>query len=204
MNKSTAKRSNGRIAMTRELLKCAMLRLLSRTSFELISVSSLCREAGVGRATFYLHYDNLIDVISELAKDALSSTSDADTPAAGVDLPADKMRGMTDSEKPAPLMHLMSICRRIANSPKYRPLLDDPFVADYLFQDLFRADKATFVDVTSRNFAVTRRQAELLFRFIISGAFCVNRDIGWEKAEEWLDIQKILLDFLSGGFDALK
>ena len=45
-----------RTLITKTAVKEAMLELLSQTPFNYITVSSLCREAGVGRATFYTHY----------------------------------------------------------------------------------------------------------------------------------------------------
>ena len=67
-----------RAAATRDAIKDAMLELLQRTSFNEISISQLCREAGVGRATFYTHYTGLTDVIDELADDAIDATRDDD------------------------------------------------------------------------------------------------------------------------------
>ncbi len=60
-----------RTLITKTAVKEAMLELLSQTPFNYITVSSLCREAGVGRATFYTHYSGLTDVIDELADDAI-------------------------------------------------------------------------------------------------------------------------------------
>ena len=63
-----------RTLITKTAVKEAMLELLSQTPFNYITVSSLCREAGVGRATFYTHYTGLTDVIDELADDAIQAT----------------------------------------------------------------------------------------------------------------------------------
>ena len=43
----------------------ALMELLERKPFESITVSELCAEAGVHRSTFYLHYENITDLLDE-------------------------------------------------------------------------------------------------------------------------------------------
>lgn len=43
----------------------ALLTLLEKKPFEYITVSELCKEAGVNRSTFYLHYENTADLLKE-------------------------------------------------------------------------------------------------------------------------------------------
>lgn len=46
-----------RIALTKRLLREGLLRLLSKTDLNKISVTQLCIESGINRATFYRHYE---------------------------------------------------------------------------------------------------------------------------------------------------
>lgn len=62
-------RENQRITITKRLLKENMLRLLKEKEMEKISVSELCREAGINRATFYRHYGIPRDVLMEIQMD---------------------------------------------------------------------------------------------------------------------------------------
>ena len=62
-------RENQRIMLTKRLLKESMLRLLESKELEKISVTELCRDAGINRATFYRHYEIPRDVLSEIGKD---------------------------------------------------------------------------------------------------------------------------------------
>ena len=50
------RKENQRIALTRRLLQEGMLRLLAQKKLEDISVTALCKESGINRATFYNHY----------------------------------------------------------------------------------------------------------------------------------------------------
>ena len=43
----------------------ALLALLERKPFEYITVSEVCKQAGVNRSTFYLHYENTRDLLEE-------------------------------------------------------------------------------------------------------------------------------------------
>ena len=43
----------------------ALLSLLERKPFEYITVSEVCKQAGVNRSTFYLHYENTRDLLEE-------------------------------------------------------------------------------------------------------------------------------------------
>ncbi len=51
-----------RSARTREALHRAMTRLILRDGYEAVSVRDICREAGVGRSTFYTHYTGKDDL----------------------------------------------------------------------------------------------------------------------------------------------
>ena len=50
---------------TASLMDEALLLLLGEKDFERITVKELCEKAGVNRATFYLHYENLNDLLDE-------------------------------------------------------------------------------------------------------------------------------------------
>ena len=43
----------------------ALIALLKKKDFEFITVKEICEKAGVNRSTFYLHYENLGDLLAE-------------------------------------------------------------------------------------------------------------------------------------------
>ena len=47
------------------LMDEALLCLLEKKSIDFISVKEICKKAGVNRSTFYLHYDNIADLLQE-------------------------------------------------------------------------------------------------------------------------------------------
>lgn len=60
MNKAESKYFN-----TARLMDEALLNLLEKYDFEYITIKQLCQKAGVNRSTFYLHYENMSDLLSE-------------------------------------------------------------------------------------------------------------------------------------------
>ena len=61
-----AHKENQRIVLTRKLLQEGLLRLLSTQKLDQISVTALCKESGINRATFYNHYSSPIQLLQEM------------------------------------------------------------------------------------------------------------------------------------------
>lgn len=59
-------KENRRIALTKRLIQDGLLRLLEEKSLDKISVTELCREADVNRATFYKYYGDPDDVLTTI------------------------------------------------------------------------------------------------------------------------------------------
>lgn len=63
MNKSESKYFN-----TAKKMDKALISLLQEKTFEYITVSEICKKASVNRSTFYLHYENTVDLLNETAR----------------------------------------------------------------------------------------------------------------------------------------
>ena len=63
MNKSESKYFN-----TAKKMDKALISLLEEKSFEYITISEICKKANVNRSTFYLHYENMVDLLNETAR----------------------------------------------------------------------------------------------------------------------------------------
>lgn len=61
-------KENQRVALTKQLLRSALLRLMEHKEIRKISVSELCAEAGINRTTFYLHYGSQYEVLDEIVQ----------------------------------------------------------------------------------------------------------------------------------------
>ena len=68
MNKNESKYFNTAVKMDK-----ALITLLEKKDFEYISIKEICEVAGVNRSTFYLHYENTVDLLNETTKYILDS-----------------------------------------------------------------------------------------------------------------------------------
>lgn len=62
-------KENQRITITKRLLKESLLRLMKKKDIDHITITELCREAGINRATFYRHYELPRDVLLDMEMD---------------------------------------------------------------------------------------------------------------------------------------
>ena len=78
-------KQESRYVKTATLMDEALLLLLEQKDFDRITVKELCQKAGVNRTTFYLHYENMndlleetVDLINERFKEALAAIPSGD------------------------------------------------------------------------------------------------------------------------------
>lgn len=66
---------NQRVMLTKRLIYEALLEMLNTCPITKISIRELCQLAGINRSTFYNHYGSQFDVLNDIAKTYLQSTS---------------------------------------------------------------------------------------------------------------------------------
>ena len=65
------RKTDRRTLYTRSVIKDSLLEALGEKNFDQITVTDVCRRAEITRATYYLHYQSLTEVLDELLLDAL-------------------------------------------------------------------------------------------------------------------------------------
>lgn len=60
-----------RVMKTRQVIRGALFELMSEHGLAKISISELCGRAGINRKTFYRHYREISDVVTEIENDIL-------------------------------------------------------------------------------------------------------------------------------------
>ncbi len=60
---------NLRVVISKKMMKDGLLRCLKTKSIDKLSISELCRESQVNRATFYNHYNSPKDILTEIVWD---------------------------------------------------------------------------------------------------------------------------------------
>ena len=59
------KKNQSKYFFTSKLMNEALLSLLEKKPFDFITVTDITKKAGVNRSTFYLHYDNVYELLEE-------------------------------------------------------------------------------------------------------------------------------------------
>ena len=65
-----------RVIKTRKSIQTTLVNMMKERSYQDISVSNLCRCADIGRGTFYLHYNDIYEVVQELEDGILETFKD--------------------------------------------------------------------------------------------------------------------------------
>ena len=60
------KKEDGRVRITRQLIRDALLQLLQEKPLQHITVRELCEKASVNRGTFYAHYKDIYDLMEQI------------------------------------------------------------------------------------------------------------------------------------------
>ena len=69
------KREDRRVAMTKRMLKDALIEMLKEKDIYHISIRELCEKADVNRTTFYKYYSSQFDLLADMEKDLIDFIS---------------------------------------------------------------------------------------------------------------------------------
>ncbi len=192
------KKTDRRTLYTISAVKDAFLSLIARDPYDKVNVTAICREADVSRATFYLHFDNVDDVLDRVIDDALFSETARNTVLDLVDI--------LNSEDPDALRKneaLLPACQRIADSQRYHALFMDPLISGHIIRRIAQHERDAVVPALMARGGLNEEEAEMLFRFILHGSFAVNRSLRWQKNDAWYRFQKLLARFVEGGLRSI-
>lgn len=153
---------NQRIQLTKRLLKEALLDLIKQKDLDKISVTELCRHAGINRATFYRHYQIPRDVLMEIQTDLYKEI------VTGFSLPK-----TTDDLKPV----FLHFCHYIEeNSSLVQVLLFNNSETTFaLFLNEIIED--IWQDLTEReeSLALSREEIQLMLWYVSGGSYFLLR-----------------------------
>ncbi len=68
------RKTDRRPLYTLGLIKDALLKLVDEESYSKVNIARICREAGITRSTFHVHYSSVTDVLNDVLNDALLLT----------------------------------------------------------------------------------------------------------------------------------
>lgn len=179
------RKTDRRTIITKGIIKDSLLELLQDTSYEKVTISALCRQAEITRATFYLHYDNIDNVLDELLDDALRLTE------------LDRLHSTPIANQKNDLDAMLPACQRATSNPKYQILFLDESLSHHILKKLYILQKPYKIPEIMKNYHVTEWEADKLFLFMLHGNFAVNKSLGWNKNKDWYHIQEIIKKLLT-------
>ena len=159
------KKEDRRIAMTKRLLKAALIELLKEQDIYHISIRELCERADVNRTTFYKYYGSQFDLLTDMEKDMLDFIAKAIE------------RHETEPEK-----IITAACRYLEENLEFARLIINNNVDPAFAHKLFAMD--SLKESARKMLSGSNSEAELayVYNFLTFGAFrmvCV-----WLNKEE--------------------
>lgn len=190
--KNSAKKTDRRTLYTINVIKDSFLDLIQHTPYSKITVTKLCQTADISRSTFYLHFDSINDVLNAVLDDAIITTSPSS-------VETEPLNGdyLNDNES------LIPACQRVGSSTKYRKLLLDPELTEYIVGRIMVHERARVVPSIQKKTGLSKEDAETLFLYSLHGSFAVNRANYFQKNEKWYHDVQMLNKFTQNGYKAL-
>ncbi|GEO58347.1 TetR/AcrR family transcriptional regulator [Companilactobacillus bobalius] len=186
-----------RTIYTINIIKDSFLELIKHEPYNQLNVAKLCREAEITRSTFYLHFDNLTDVLNSVLDDALLF-KDETNPSDNIDPSNLSIDLLRENES------MLPACQRIADSSKYRKLLMDSNLSDYIIGRIVAHEKSRMVPSIQKRTGLSESDAELLFIYSIHGSFAINKRHHFVKNDSWYHELQLLNKFTGAGYNSLK
>lgn len=170
-----------------ERIRAALVELLSTRSLTDIGVSELAREAGVSRATFYAHYDNVADVYDQLVQEVVADVQTFEERFA--------CRGALCGEGNRP-----TYCEQIRSKGEWSGVTRDP---RFFTSMMALGDSGEPLIYDGEYLGINKEEVEALRLFQMSGCHAVATSRFAEEAD-WLSTRDLIDTFIEGGLDAVR
>lgn len=193
------RKTDRRTLYTVALIKNAFLDLEKELPYEKISVKKVCDRAEISRATFYLHFASIDEVLDSVLDDALMFSEGASGNA--IDLIDIVKSGHISRIKEDE--SVLPACQRIADDDRYHDLFMDPALSEHIIMRIHEHEKGTVVPEIMKKTGFDEGMAEMIFQFMLYGPFYVNRRLGWNKDKRWFEFQETLNTFLDAGMRSI-
>ena len=187
MNKNENKYFN-----TAKKMNDALIKLLETKDYEYITIKEICRIASVNRSTFYLHYENMNDLLEETIGSLNSSfnshfkSKENENTIISKDSLEDLL--LINDEHLIPYLNFIKENKNIYKVLKNHPEL---FNANKTYEEMFRK---IFVPIMKR-FGLDEKWHKYLMDFYISGLTSIILD--WVYDDCKIPVQEVS-DFIKG------
>ncbi len=177
MNKNESKYFN-----TAKKMNDALLFLFEKKQFEYITIKDVCQKANVNRSTFYLHYDNLNDLLDETISQANEDFFNAFSSIEKKDITKSNPNELNfiNDRYLLPYLNFVKEHKRLYKEVKNNSSL---FKADLFQKEVYEK----MVDRILDKFAIEEKYKKYVFDFFLSGIQSVISN--WLKSDCDLDVQ---------------
>ncbi len=182
----SSKQGSSRAAFSQEIIKDALLVLLKKKNYMDISITDICRQAGISRGTFYAHFKNIREIIDLLFDDALEQIGN---------IPLQTLCHPEDNSNDG-----LPLCGFLRKYKKYQPLFFSDQLYTYAVSRIVSSLKYGFISVMKEKTNLEEDLLEDLLYYQIMGCMSIcKRHIDLSDSE-W-DRRKCNVDlFLKKGF----
>ena len=199
ISEKPSRKKDSRSVRTEGKIKESLLRMLGSRRFADITVSEICRKAGITRATFYQHYASLADVLDQLLEDVTQELGD---------VPMEMCESCTSvGERRAEgrIWTGMPFCHFYASKNPYRVLLDDSAISERLIERIVdRGLDKTIATLQSRlpNMSVDVAQLRYFNIFRMSGCLAAVK-ASRRNGYDWSMVQPTLDSAIAAALETL-
>ena len=186
MSEQNQKKMDRRTRYTRQVIKDAFLSLKKDTDFNSITVSAICKEAEISRGTFYLHYQNTMDVLDEILDEILPMTREL----------TGHLSLLSSKESTC---CLSPFCTFIRENRKYHCIFLDDSLNAYLVEKVLSRYEETTLKQLLQNSSLSLEQLQNLLCFQFNGCFAVTKKNIRTKEADWMEIQACIDFFIQSG-----
>lgn len=185
-------RIDRRTIYTVNVIKDSFLELIQDKPYSKISIKEICKVADISRSTFYLHFKSINDVLNAILDDAIKMTSPDYLKISNFSIDY-----LKENES------LIPACQRVGSSEKYRKLLLDPELTEYIVGRIMIRERNRVVPAIQEKTGLSKEDAETLFLYTLHGSFAVNRANQFRKNNKWYHDVQLLNNFTLNGYNAL-
>lgn len=185
-------RIDRRTIYTVNVIKDSFLELIQDKPYSKISIKEICKVADISRSTFYLHFKSIDDVLNAILDYAIKMTSPDYLKISNFSIDY-----LKENES------LIPACQRVGSSEKYRKLLLDPELTEYIVGRIMIRERNRVVPAIQEKTGLSKEDAETLFLYTLHGSFAVNRANQFRKNNKWYHDVQIINNFTLNGYNAL-
>ncbi|MCB5223457.1 TetR/AcrR family transcriptional regulator (plasmid) [Pediococcus pentosaceus CGMCC 7049] len=185
-------RIDRRTIYTVNVIKDSFLELIQDKPYSKISIKEICKVADISRSTFYLHFKSINDVLNAILDYAIKMTSPDYLKISNFSIDY-----LKENES------LIPACQRVGSSEKYRKLLLDPELTEYIVGRIMIRERNRVVPAIQEKTGLSKEDAETLFLYTLHGSFAVNRANQFRKNNKWYHDVQLLNNFTLNGYNAL-